>query len=222
MKKTSLRKSGLGQSVWTKDELRAGFTEFRKLHSRYPTAHEIDAFPYLPSARSIQRTFGGLVNIRKELFPKEISNYTKGSHRSGVAKKTFANGRTLEKAFYEYLVGKFEEIAIHEHKLIRPGDVSSDFYIYLNSTDGIVIDIFYADSLLNLINVVNIKLRRYSLITPPTYLVVVGNPLITQEEIATKVANRKVPLPSHISITSESYFKQSVIPDLRKQSEYSK
>lgn len=218
---SNLRKAINGtQSSWTKDELRAGFNYFKELHQRYPTAHEIDTFEYLPSARSIQRTFGGLVNLRKELFPEEISNFTIGTHRSGVAKHTFANGRSLEEQFFNYLTTHFLEVAVHEHKVIRPGYVNSDFYIYLDAKIGVVIDIFYADSVINLINVVNIKLKRYSLITLETFLVTVGNPSLTQEMIDQKTENRKNPLPSHISICAEGYFKDHVIPSLKKRSTF--
>lgn len=214
-----LRESSIGtQLSWTKEELTSGFNHFKQLYGRYPTAQEIDTFPYLPSARSIQRSFGGLVNVRKELFPSEISNYTTGSHRSDVAKRTYANGRSYEEAFYLYLIEHFPEIAVHEHKVIRPGQVNSDFYIYLDEHTGIVIDIFYADSIINLINVVNIKLKRYSLIIPETYLVVVGNLSIAQEAINKKVMNRRVPLMSHISIASEDYFKNTIVPILKERS----
>lgn len=219
----NLRKAVVGtQHSWTKEELKAGFAHFKELYKRYPTAHEIDAFPYLPSARSIQRTFGGLVNLRKELFPEEISDYTRGTHRSKMAKRTYQNGRDLELRFYEYLTNIFEEISVHEHKVIRPGDVNCDFYIYLNSNEGIIIDIFYADSILNLINVVNLKLKRYALVIPETYLVVVGNAAITQQLINTKAQNRKIPLPPHVTVVSTEYFDKGIIPSLKLRSEYSK
>lgn len=201
--------------VWSKDELLAGFRYFYELNGRFPTAHEIDAFKYLPSSRSIQRTYGGLVKLRSELLPTETANFTKGSQRSLTAKRTFANGRTYEREFYEYLTNQFEEIAVHEHKLIRPGDVSCDFFIYLTENSGAVVDIFYAESMLNLVNIVNIKLRRYKLITPETYLVAVGNEVLTQGAIDAKVRNRLIPLPAHIHVVSESHFKSAIIPMLR-------
>lgn len=215
-----LRESSKRSGRWTKGELVAGFNHFKDLNGRFPTAHEIDVFPYLPTARSIQRSFGGLVNVRKELFPLEIANYTKGLHRSGVAKQTYANGRSHEETFYTYLIKHFPEIAVHEHKVIRPGRVNSDFFIYLDEHIGVVIDIFYAENIINLINVVNIKLKRYSLIIPETYLVVVGNPSITQEAIDKKVMNRRVPLMSHISIASEDYFKTTIVTALKKRTKY--
>lgn len=220
---TNLRKvSSGGQLTWTKDELRAGFMAFYEAYNRFPTSHEIDAYEYLPSARSIQRSYGGLVSLRKELFPDSISNYTLGAHRSESAKRTFKNGRDLEALFFTYLTTQFLEIAVHEHKLIRPGNVSSDFFIYLTPKTGVVIDVFYADSIINFINVINIKLKRYILVTEPTYLVIVGNDNITQELINSKVNNRKIPLPGHISLFSEVYFKESIVPYLKEKSEYRK
>jgi len=218
----NLRKATNGiQIPWTKDQLRAGFDHFRKVNNRYPTSHEIDAFDYLPSARSIQRSFNGLVNIRKELFPDEIANFTTGAHRSDIAKRTYANAKHLEEQFYNYLVNEFSEIAIHEHKVIRPGNVNCDFFIYLNENTGIVIDIFYAESIINLINIVNLKMKRYLLISPETYLVVVGNTSINQQNIDLKIRNRKIPVPTNIKIVCEEYFKKQIIPKIKKRSEFS-
>jgi hypothetical protein len=218
-----LRKNKLGsQPPWSKEELLAGLEYFFELNRRFPTAHEIDSFEYLPSSRSIQRSYGGLVKLRSELLPLEISNYTRGEYRSERAKRTYANGRDYERQFYELLLTKFEEIAVHEHKLIRPGDVSSDFFVYLKPDKGVVIDVFYADSIINLINVVNIKLKRYVLVTPETYLILVGNNQITQEEIDIKNANRRLTLPSHIYVITEEFFCESVLPDLESRSDYCK
>lgn len=208
------------QAMWSKEELLAGLHYFYELNGSFPTAHEIDTFKYLPSSRSIQRSYGGLVKLRSELLPSEIANYTKGSYRSQTAKRTYANGRAYERAFFEYLTSKFKEIAVHEHKLIRPGDVSCDFFIYMDDNTGVAIDIFYADSIVNLINVVNIKIKRYRLIQPRTYLVCVGNESITQVAIAAKTSNRQAPLPDHVFLVSEEYFKDVVIPQLQQQSIY--
>lgn len=100
--------------------------------------------------------------------------------------------------------------------------MNSDFYIYLDDTTGVVIDIFYADSIINFINVINIKLKRYTLISEPTFLVIVGNDSISQSLIDEKVANRRVPIPTHISLASEEYFKDKIVQDLRLNSKYRK
>jgi hypothetical protein len=223
MFENALRKIKPGsQPQWTKEELLAGFQHFKELHGRFPTAHEIDIFPYLPSARSIQRTHGGLVSLRQELLPEDIANYTLGEYRSAKAKTVFANGQSYEAEFYNYLVKHFDPIAVHEHKVIRPGNVNSDFFIYITENVGVIIDIFYAESIRNLINVVNIKLKRYSLVSSETYLVVVGNPDISTEDIAAKVANRKNSLPRHIHVITELTFKEETINALKSRSSFAK
>ena len=220
----NLRKSSKagGQEQWTKEEIKAGFEYYKELYNKYPSAQEIDEFPYLPSARSIQRTYGGLVKIRKELCPGEVSDYTRGKYRSRVASKTYATGTSLEADMFDFLTAHFLEIAVHEHKVIRPGNVNSDFYIYLNNSTGVVIDIFYAENIRSLISVVNIKVKRYSLISQKTLLVVVGNPDISQSDINEKIKNKKNPLPPHIQVFSEKYFKEVAVPKIKQYSKYSK
>lgn len=216
-----LRRNKLGnQPEWSKAELLAGLQYFFRQYGRFPTAHEIDAFDFLPSSRSIQRTHGGLVNLRNELLPGHITNYTQGEYRSQKAKETYAQGRDFERDFYSYLVTVFQPIAVHEHKVIRPGNVNCDFYIYQTLGHGIIIDIFYAKSLVNLINIVNIKLKRYTLVDEPTYLVVVGNDSISQVSIDHKTENRRIALPSHVVVCCDEYFRSVIVPKLASQSDY--
>lgn len=221
MNAMNLRQNKAGHQLpWTKEELLSGLNYFKELNGHFPSSHEIDDFQYLPSARSIQRAHGGLVNLRKELIPLEHSNLTTGAYRSSVAKLMFADGRKYEEKFYKYLINHFEEISVHEHKLIRPGGVSCDFFIYLTENDGIVIDIFYAFNMRNLINIVNIKLKRYSLVEQETYLVVVGNPDIEKEALFQKMEARRVPLPSHIRVVSEDHFNEEILQDIKNRSQY--
>jgi len=216
-----LRKNKPGhQPIWTNEELLAGFNHFLELYGHYPSSHEIDEFPYLPSARSIQRTHGGLIKLRQTLIPEEHPSLASGVYRSIVAKRMWVNGRDLEDKFYKQLVSNFKQISVHEHRLIRPAGVSSDFFIYLSETDGAVIDIFYAHSMRNLVNIVNIKLKRYLLIDKETYLVVVGNSGIEHESLLSKMQNKRIPLPSHVQIVSEQYFFDVIMPKLKARSQF--
>ncbi len=67
----------MSNQKWTVNKIRDGFEKFYELHSRYPTAHDIDDFHLLPSSRQIQRKFGGLTNLRK-VIGLEIVNYGRG------------------------------------------------------------------------------------------------------------------------------------------------
>ena len=219
--KPKLRRNSVGyQHPWTSEQLTAGLLYFKEIHGRFPTAHDVDAFDFLPSSRSIQRSYGGLVHLRKTLIPDETSDFTRGDYRSKMAHHRIKNSQELEAGFYMMLIKHFAEIAVHEHKIIRPGNVSSDFFVYKTEKSGVVIDIFYADSIRNLASIINTKIKRYILVTQPTYLIVVGNSEITQHDIDLKMQNRKEPLPSHIQVVSENFFIEKTIPYLRDKSEY--
>ncbi|HCM51514.1 TPA: hypothetical protein DIS56_00020 [Candidatus Saccharibacteria bacterium] len=219
---SNLRASKSGhQTNWTKEEVLAGLTHFFKIYRRYPTAREIDIFEYLPSSRSIQRQFGGLVVLRKELIPDSHSNFTQGSYRSEIASKTYKRATLYEEEFYNFLLQHFQPLAVHEHKIIRPGNVSSDYFIYLNEEIGVVIDLFYAKDRFSLGGVINIKLKRYSKLPFNTYFVLVGNGNLTFQEVADTIARRKIALPTNILIDSEQHFKESTIFEIKQQSIFS-
>ena len=216
-----LRKNKLGhQDPWTEDEILAGLQHFYVLYNRYPTAHEIDDFEFLPTSRSIQRNFGGLVALRKKLTPDSVVDHTAGDYRRNKAKEADLRAKSYEEEFYKFLTDNFFEIAIHEHRIIRPGAVASDFFVYLTEVDGIIIDLFYAQDIRSLVNIVNIKLKRYAPLPYCTYFVLVGNAEISDDAIIQKMANRTSPLPAHIQVLTERKFKQVVIEELRTMSSY--
>lgn len=219
---SDLRVSKTGDQLsWTKQEILAGLQHFYKLNNRYPTALEIDSFEYLPSSRSIQRSFGGLVILRKELIPNSQSDYTQGGYRSAIAKKTWDRAAKYEEEFYNFLTYHFEALTIHEHKIMRPGNISSDFFVYLDERSGIIIDLFYAKDMFSVVGVINIKAKRYARLSYPTYFILVGNNQISLQEISILVGNKKSPLPSHISVDTEAHFKESTIYQLKRQSKFS-
>jgi hypothetical protein len=219
-----LRKAQRGgqPGVWTKNEILQGLEYFYELNGRYPTAREIDAFIYLPSSRSIQRQFGGLVNLRQDLIPGSHMDFTKGTYRSAKAKESWDRAAQYEEEFYIFLIGHFDSVAVHEHKVMRPGNVSSDFYIYLDEDSGVVIDLFYAKDLFSLSNVVSIKHKRYINLPYETHFILIGNDNITLQDVQKLMQNKKTPLPSHIAVDTELNFKSSTIYNIKLRSNYSR
>lgn len=130
----------------------------------------------------------------------------------------------VEEEFYNFLIGEFDEIAIHEHKIIRPGNVASDVFIYLDqeATNGIVIDLFYAQDLITLLKIVTIKAKRYATLPYKIYFVLVGNDTISDIDIDLRIANKQVPLPSHIRVLTETAFKGTIVPMLKNKSRFAK
>lgn len=219
------RKNTKGSQVkWTEEGISKGLLKFKLENGRFPSADEIDNYDYLPTSRSIQRSHGGLVSLRRKLFPEYENehNLTKGMARSNKAREADARAKKYEEEFYDFLCNHISPIAIHEQKRIRPGGVSSDFYIYKNESDGFVIDLFYAQDVKTMAKVVNIKLKRYLLLgSKDIFFVLVGNGGISQFEIDKIVANKNVPLPYNIKIKSENEFKTKEILSIKQISNYS-
>lgn len=218
-----LRKAQRGdQKAWTKHQILSGLQHFYKLNDRYPTAIEIDSFEFLPSSRSIQRQFGGLVVLRKELIPDSHSNYTQGAYRSSVAKVTWHRAAKYEEEFYNFLCAHFDPVAIHEHKVMRPGNISSDFYIYINERQGVIIDLFYAKDMHSLRGVINIKKKRYESLTQKTIFLLVGNEELGIQAVRLSIKQRSIPLPPHILVDTETNFKSSTIYQIKELSKYAR
>jgi hypothetical protein len=197
----------LSEDKWTEGNLRDGFQYFFDLNGHYPTAYEIDSFEYLPSSRSIQRAFGGLVNIRKQLNLNAPKNYARGKTRKLLALEMDSRARSYEEEFYNYLISKIPEIRVHEHKVIRPGNVSSDFFIYTDDKNGIVLDLFYSSNLKNVSKIIQNKQFKYAPLPFQTYFIIVGNDAIRQEDVDNLIKNRKIPLSSNIQVFTEVTFK---------------
>ena len=198
------------EEKWTLENLKAGLDYFFEINDRYPTVREVDIFEYLPTSRTIQRSFNGLMGLRKTLGLNTPINHSSGITRSKTAQDADKRAQIYEKEFYDYLISKIPEVRIHEHKIIRPGDTAADFFIYTSDTKGIVIDLFYAVDIYSLSGVVNIKFKKYSSVKFPVYFVLVGNDKINQEAIDQKVNNRKNKLANHISVLTEENFKKSL------------
>lgn len=198
------------KETWNEQNIRAGLERFKLEHGRYPSAREFDTTDYLPTARQIQRKYGGLPAFRT-VFNLGETDLTKGAARSEIALKTFTRSYEYEEAFYNFLISSLPEELVHEQKRIRPGNVNCDFFIYNleEKKKSITIDVFYAENLYNLAGIVNIKIKRYIKIPYSTYLVSIGNK-ISQEDIQKLIENKRASLPNNIQVCSEDWFKNNL------------
>jgi hypothetical protein len=198
------------EMIWSLENIIDGFEYFLELNGHYPGTQEIDGFQYLPTSRTIQRSFGGVVAVKKQLNLKGPHKLSEGETRSNKAREADVRARIYEEEFYNFLVSHVPEMRVHEHKMIRPGQTACDFFIYTEEHNGFVVDLFYAQDLISLNNVLNIKIKKYLDVKYQTYFVVVGNDKIIQSEIDAKVLNKKNILPRHISVMTEVSFKENL------------
>lgn len=146
---------------WTLEKIKEGFEKFYKAEERYPTSVEIDNYHFLPSSRQIQRRFGGLPTIRKELGLKGPTDFTKGEYSSERSRTIGKRAHKVELEVYTYLANIFGKPFVHkEHFFSDDKRARSDFYIYCKD-DNFSVDTFYPSDRKNLIGCLNSKLRTY-------------------------------------------------------------
>ena len=146
----------------------------------------------------------------------EVPDHHLGKIRSKIAGDSMVRAASYEEDYYIYLIGKIPELFVHEHKVIRYGGykTSTDFFIYPpDSNDGMVIDLFYAMDVINLMKQVKIKEPKY---TPMPYKVffVSMNNQISQEAIDAKISNKKNELAENIKVYNVDYFNSSILPKM--------
>ncbi len=160
----SLRQQHKGRQgkAWTLEELEAGFKEFYKEHGHYPTNPEIDRYEYLPSARSIERSFGGVVAVRKQLNLGGQDDYRTGEHSSQRAHKINTRAHAIEQDVYAFLCDRFGKELVHrEYFFTDDARTRADFFVYDNS-GGFCVDVFYPSDRRNLAGCLNSKLHKYA------------------------------------------------------------
>ncbi len=187
---------------WSDKTLKAGFEKFLKVNGRLPRAHEVDSLPYLPSARTIQKRYGGLKTLRERLGYEE-TNFGAGEHRSAIAHEVGPRGRELEIVLEEKLQHFFGERSVHTEKIFH-GKQRVDFYVFsLSGNFGV--DIFFPATVRTMQNNINIKMKKYQFFIEPLYLVV-ANPAINQRELNRYAKNRRVPFNETIKLVTLNKF----------------
>lgn len=155
-----IQKNGF-QKPWTLEELAEGLEKFFTDNGRYPTAQEVDAFSYLPSARSIERSFGGMVDLRQKLKLDSQSDFRSGKHSSNRAHLINNRSNKTEKIVYEFLIEKFGREFVHrEYFFVDDRRTRADFFVY-DQQGGFCVDVFYPSCRRNLTGCLNSKLGKY-------------------------------------------------------------
>lgn len=205
------------RNVWNLENIKESVEKYKAMYQKYPSTLDFDKVDFLPSSRLIQRNYGGIVKLKQLLHLDDIHDFTKGEYRSKVASTMYKNAVDLEESFYNYLTSRMPEINIHEHKILRPGHICCDFFVYTSANSGFAIDIFYAGDLFNLSRIITNKAKRYSTLgTLPVFFVLVGNVEINQDHVDIMVNNKKDKLLPNIKVCTEEFFKDYVLEGLLK------
>lgn len=186
---------------WKIEDVKEGFERFAKKYGHYPTAREIDNFPLLPTCRSLQRSFGGLIKTRQAIG-LSVLDYTTGKYGSDRSRRTNKEAILSEKEVEKYLVSRFGEVCVHDQK--QYGDKNRvDFFVYAKTNFGV--DVFKTEDALNLINIVNLKMKKYLSFTEQMYFVLYGSHL-SQKTIDSYISRKKESLPKNIKVLTFDNF----------------
>lgn len=176
------------QTVWTPEVIKRGIDTYIVEHGHPPTAHDFDACPYLPSARHMQRAFGGLEHLRQQLGYTEL-NYTKGDLRRTRSLAGHLEGTAAEDRLEIILIAKFGEAFVHTQKRYYIDHKNRyDFFVYY--LDGyFAVDIFTTSRPDYIGTNIRHKIPKYKNVPPdtPIFFVVAGNG-ITSEDVRLRTA----------------------------------
>ncbi len=198
------------QKPWKLEELQAGLENFYAKNGRYPTAPEVDASSYLPSARTIERSFGGLVALRKALGLDTQSDFREGAYSSKRASLIGKRAHRVEQEVHVFLEERFGKQFVHrEYFFLDDKRTRADFFVY-DKANGFCVDIFYPSNRRNLIGCLNSKLAKYQGPQMNQYPVIFlqMNKDLDQDLLDKVIGNKKKKLlPGH-SLLSWSSFRQ--------------
>ena len=206
----------------TLDNVRDGLERFNKEQGHYPAAEEIDICPYLPSARQIQRKFGGLKKLRSVLGLNDL-DYRTGSRRQATISKFLRLAITSEKATKEFLDKRYGEICVHEENKYGDGRNRVDFFVY--AKENFAVEVFNTYSIRNLAKNLNSKLHKFSDFPFKLYFVVTGGGF-SQGHIDVLISNKNnLPLLPNMKCLVIDEFKKECLcnlPPLSMRTRYTK
>lgn len=198
---------------WTIETIELGINRFVDERGHLPTAWDFDRSSYLPSARQIQRAYGGLEQLRKKLGINE-TNYTKGVLRRTRSLEGSMRGTKAEDDLEILLIDRFGEPFVHTQKrYYKEHRHRYDFFIYYK--DGYLgVDVFTTARVEYIGPNIRHKIPKYRNIPPetPVWFVVVA-PALTDDDIkkGTRSAKELTSLPNiHVGSLSQflSYISQ--------------
>lgn len=200
--------SKVGVNIWSIEKIKAGFDKFYTEHARLPTALEIDRLDYLPTSRTIQRSFGGLEQLRAKMG-YQISHFGKGVSRSIVAKEANKRGYEAELEVYKLLKSQFGEMFVHIEK---PSGNSSkqrlDFYVYSPSYN-FGVDVFFPKDSHSLSGSVALKQISYKNFNEKLFFVMANNNILLGDLDKLNL-NKKNRLKDNIELLDIDKFKKTI------------
>ncbi|MFA6524654.1 MAG: hypothetical protein WCT33_00110 [Patescibacteria group bacterium] len=181
---------------WNIDNILSGFRQYYKENNRWPVASDMKNCTYLPTVKTLERKFGGITNIRKELGLTE-TNYTKGATRSRKSKILWDRGFNAEQEVYVVLNDYYHEPFVHNQARVVVDDTTLkvDFIVY-HKNGKYAVDVFFPDTeISHFTNNIIHKINTYKNFPYKIYLVVSNKEIsnsIIEERTKTLKVNKNI------------------------------
>jgi hypothetical protein len=184
----------------TKETIIQNINRYYQQHGTYPNSKDFNNCPYLPSARHIQRLWGGILALKTELGLTD-NDARRGTQRSQVVKVINTRNNKIEKNFNKELFSIIDRKLVH--RPFAPFDdskVNID-YVVFHPTEKVAIgfELFYPSYKESFYGCLGIKQKKKQILDRLTdhqtkFYYVVTNPKIKPEEIQEWLKTKKTPL----------------------------
>lgn len=177
----------------TKDDCLNAMDQFKAIHGHYPSSIELDKSDFLPSAKTVQRKFGGLKKLKQEL----------GIDEPVLRQKLDINNFHSKVDIMTILSKKYQPEAIQRF----PDELNVELKINVNKSvsNNIAHNITYIDFLYpsdkkSFIGCVNAKQNKLGFFEEGRILLIVMNKHISQKDIDTFMETKKNKMPDNIKV----------------------
>ena len=134
--------------------------KFISIHKREPTAIDFDNTDYLPSARTIQRRYGGLKPFRLSVGLNTI-DFTTGAARAVKAKLSTSQSMKDETKLFKALVSKYNIKNVSSPaKIFAYRGLTADIRLDIDNTTYLI-DVFKPNTTHSFLGCVRIKNKKY-------------------------------------------------------------
>lgn len=195
----------------TIEKLKILFKRYKKENGKYPNSLEVDACDYLPSSKTIQRNFGGVVNFKRHIKsngPDERSGQVRKKEAIRINKESEA----AELEALHFLYTKYQESEVHIQSPYFIGDtkIRADFLLYKNNKKLFYIDIFKAKNIQSLKSILNIKSKKILKEPACKVFFVLWQDDIDQNVIDKALKNKKEKMRDFIKVLNKESFKSFI------------
>lgn len=198
----------------SKQRIIQSILDFKDKKGRYPATYDFENEPSLPSARTMQRRYGGIVKFKKEMGIKNSDN-RKGKTRTNKAKEINDRNNKIQHTIIKVLERNFSARNVRQNFApYEDNKINIDYVLYnpdQNKNEAIGFEMFYPSTKNNINGCLNVKTHKKQTLEEiigfkTKFYFVVTNPEFTQKEIDKIMDNKKIPVKCTKVLSLQTFY----------------